>query len=84
QQNKSINIEIEGHVNGPGEPNHQEFKQLSIDRAIAVKKFLTDSGIEESRIKYSGFGNSKMIFPDPKTDDEHSMNRRVEIKILAK
>ncbi|MBV6484925.1 MAG: hypothetical protein KFKLKKLM_01463 [Flavobacteriales bacterium] len=84
QQNKSINIEIEGHVNGPGEPNHQEFKQLSIDRAIAVKKFLTDNSIEESRIKYSGFGNSKMIFPDPKTDDEHSMNRRVEIKILAK
>lgn len=84
QQNKSVNIEIEGHVNGPGQANHQEFKQLSIDRAIAVKKFLTDNGIDESRIKYSGFGNSKMIFADPKTDDEHSMNRRVEVKILSK
>jgi outer membrane protein OmpA-like peptidoglycan-associated protein len=84
QQNTSITIEIEGHVNGPGQPNHQDFKQLSIDRAIAVKKFLTDNGIDESRIKYSGYGNSKMIFADPKTDDEHSMNRRVEIKILSK
>lgn len=84
QQNSLVSIEIEGHVNGPGQPNHQEFRNLSIDRAIAVKNYLTDNGIAESRIKYSGYGNSKMIFTDPKTEDEHSTNRRVEIKILAK
>lgn len=82
--NKTIKIEIEGHVNGPGQSNHQEFKKLSIDRANAVRDFLTSNGIEISRIQCTGYGNSKMIFPEPKIEDEHSANRRVEIKIVSK
>lgn len=82
--NPTIKIEIGGHVNGPGQSNSLEFKKLSIDRAIAVKDYLIENGIEINRIKYSGYGNSKMIFPDPITEDEHSTNRRVEIKIISK
>ncbi len=84
QQNTQVKIEIEGHVNGPGQPNHEEFKQLSIDRATAVKNYLLENGMDESRISISGYGNSKMIYPDPKTDDEHSANRRVEIKVVSR
>ncbi len=82
--NKSVKIEIEGHVNGPGQSNHQEFKKLSIDRANAVKDYLTSNGIELSRLQCTGYGNSKMIYSDPKIEDEHSANRRVEIKIISK
>lgn len=82
--NKSVKIEIEGHVNGPGQSNHQEFKKLSIDRANAVKNYLTSNGIELSRLQFTGYGNSKMIYSDPKIEDEHSANRRVEIKIISK
>lgn len=82
--NKTVKIEIEGHVNGPGQSNHNEFKKLSIDRAIAVRDFLTSNGIDSNRIHYTGYGNSKMIFPEPKIEDEHSANRRVEIKIVSK
>ncbi|MCB9174886.1 MAG: OmpA family protein [Flavobacteriales bacterium] len=82
--NKSVKIEIEGHVNGPGQSNHNEFKKLSIDRANAVKDYLTSNGIELSRLQCTGYGNSKMIYPDPKIEDEHSANRRVEIKIISK
>lgn len=82
--NKTVKIEVGGHVNGPGQSNSQEFKKLSLDRAIAVKDFLIENGIEMNRIQYLGYGNSKMIFPDPKIEDEHSANRRVEIKITSK
>lgn len=82
--NKTVKIEVGGHVNGPGQSNSQEFKKLSLDRAIAVKNFLIENGIESNRIQYLGYGNSKMIFPDPKIEDEHSANRRVEIKIMSK
>lgn len=82
QQNKTVGIEIEGHVNGPGEPNHKDFITLSMNRSIAVKRYLLENGINEERLVCSGFGNSKMIYPQPSTDEEHSMNRRVEIKIL--
>lgn len=82
--NPAIKIEIGGHVNGPGQSNSVEFKKLSIDRAIAVKDYLVENGIEINRIQYTGYSNLKMIFPDPKTEDEHSANRRVEIKIMSK
>lgn len=82
--NPAVKIEVGGHVNGPGQSNSQEFKKLSLDRAIAVKDFLIENGIESNRIQYLGYGNSKMIFPDPKIEDEHSANRRVEIKITSK
>lgn len=82
--NPTIKIEIGGHVNGPGQSNSLEFKKLSIDRAIAVKDYLIENGIDLPRIQYTGYGNSKMIYPEPKTEEEHSSNRRVEIKIISK
>ena len=82
--NPAVKIEVGGHVNGPGQSNSQEFKKLSLDRAIAVKDFLIENGIEMNRIQFLGYGNSKMIYPDPKIEDEHSANRRVEIKIMSK
>lgn len=83
QQNSNIKIEIEGHVNGPGQKNSNDYKLLSLNRTLAVKQYLTSNKISENRIKYTGYGNSRMLFPMPKTEGEHSANRRVEIKITA-
>lgn len=84
KKNPTMLIEIEGHVNGPNEKNTNAYKELSNNRAKAVKEYLLKNGIEEDRIKYVGYGNSQMLFPNPKSEREHSENRRVEIKILAK
>jgi len=84
KNNASVLIEIEGHVNGPNEKNTTAYKELSNNRAKAVKQYLLENNIEEDRIKYVGYGNSQMLFPNPKNEREHSKNRRVEIKILAK
>jgi outer membrane protein OmpA-like peptidoglycan-associated protein len=83
KENPTVKIEIQGHVNGPGMPNTRGYKELSLARAKAVYNYLTNTeGIEPERLKYKGFGNTKMVYPDPKSEHESSMNRRVEIKIL--
>ena len=83
QHNKKAVIEVEGHVNGPNERNTNAYKELSNNRAKAVKAFLMENGIAENRIKFVGYGNSQMLYPQPKSEREHSANRRVEIKIIA-
>lgn len=83
QQNPTVKIEIEGHVNGPDQPNLKRFKTLSFDRALAVKNYLVENGIDSNRIQYIGYGNSQMLFPYPMKEEEHSANRRVEVKIVG-
>lgn len=80
--NSEIRIEIQGHVNAPGMENEGRIKSLSEKRAKAVKSFLKDNGIDGDRIEVKGYGNTKMIFPEPKSIKEEEANRRVEIKII--
>src|SRR5690606_40297106 len=82
QLNPSLQIEVEGHVNGPNQRNSKEYQQLSEDRAKAVKNYLIENGIDATRIASVGYGNTQMLFPQPKSQTEMSANRRVEIKII--
>jgi outer membrane protein OmpA-like peptidoglycan-associated protein len=80
--NSEIRIEIQGHVNAPGMENSGRIKSLSEKRAKAVKSFLKDNGIDGSRLEIMGYGNTEMIYPEPKSVEEEEANRRVEIKII--
>jgi outer membrane protein OmpA-like peptidoglycan-associated protein len=82
--NPTVKIEIEGHVNGPKQRNSKSYQQLSYNRAYAVKDYLVTNGIDKDRIDYKGYGNTQMLYPDPKSEYQESANRRVEIKILSK
>ena len=84
QINPTVLIEIEGHVNGPGQSNSKAYKALSNNRAFAVRDYLIKNGIQQERIDFKGYGNSKMLNPNPKNEYQQSANRRVEIKILSK
>lgn len=83
QKNPNVKIEIQGHANGPKRKNLKEFRKLSENRAEAIKKYLTFEGISKKRLSVEGFGNAMMLFPDPQTEEESELNRRVEIKIIA-
>lgn len=83
KQNPTVVIEIEGHVNGPGQRNSNRYKDLSLARANAVKDYLIQNKIEAARLKFKGYGNSQMLFPAPKNEKQQSANRRVEIKIIS-
>jgi outer membrane protein OmpA-like peptidoglycan-associated protein len=87
KDNPSLAIEIQGHVNQPlNQPktySDEYYLDLSERRAKAVYDYLTKRGIDENRIKYKGFGYSKMLYPYATKPDEMQKNRRVEILILG-
>lgn len=78
--NKDVHIEIQGHVHRIGK-NNWKSKRVSKQRAKKVKSYLIENGIDADRMTVKGFGNSKMKYPEPNTDEQRSANRRVEIKI---
>jgi outer membrane protein OmpA-like peptidoglycan-associated protein len=80
--NKEINIEIQGHVNGPGEDPDGKVQKLSEQRARTAYLYLVENGIDKKRISYVGLSNTQMVFPNPNTEEEEEANRRVEILIL--
>ncbi|HMQ76761.1 MAG TPA: OmpA family protein [Flavobacteriales bacterium] len=83
QENPRLRIEVEGHVNGPTFKNKKEFIDLSAARARAVYDFLMVNDVEPERVTYVGLGNSRMLFPEPKTKEESEANRRVEVKVVS-
>ncbi len=67
---------IIGHTDTKGSKNYNF--NLSLERALSVKKILIQNGVQENLIKVVGRGESDLLI---KTDDEipHPANRRAEI-----
>ncbi len=82
-ENPTVHIEIQGHVNGPTFRNKKEFIELSTARAKTVHDFLLVNDIGPRRMSYKGYGNSRMLHPDPKDREQSEANRRVEIKVMG-
>lgn len=78
KQYPGSNFSIEGHTDNVG--NAAANKKLSQDRANAVRKYFTDKGIDESRLKATGYGAEKPIKPNT-TVAGQAANRRVEIHL---
>jgi OmpA-OmpF porin, OOP family len=79
QTNPSYKVYIEGHTDNVGNPVKNQ--ELSQKRANAVQKYLTDKGVESSRILgATGFGSDKPI-ADNATAAGKAKNRRVEFKV---
>ncbi len=83
EANPTVSIEVQGHVNGPTYKNTKEFIDLSTSRAKSVYDFLLVNDVGPRRMTYVGYGNSAMLFPEPKTKEHSDANRRVEIKVLG-
>ncbi len=80
-QNKNVDIEIEGHTDNVG---GQEMNQkLSNSRAEEVFMYLVNNGIDENRMKYKGYGFS-MPLSSNDTPEGRALNRRTEFRIIKK
>lgn len=74
--NPEWKITIEGHTDSVGtEAKNQD---LSDRRAASIKAYLVKGGIDESRLKSVGFGQSKPIASND-SDMGRAQNRRVEV-----
>jgi outer membrane protein OmpA-like peptidoglycan-associated protein len=87
KDNPNMRIQIEGHVccvvNVPDAYDLDSHDlDLSVNRARFIYEYLKARGIDSTRLKYVGYGRSRPIIEDEQTEEEASINRRVEIRIL--
>ena len=72
------NLEIVGHTADVGTSGAQY--RLSLQRAEAVRAYLTEKGIQEDRLSIRGYGGTKPVAPNS-TESGRALNRRVEFII---
>jgi OOP family OmpA-OmpF porin len=80
QDNPALNLFIEGHTDNQGTPVAN--KVLSEHRTTAVKQYLQQKGISDTRLQSIGYGQEKPIATN-ETAEGRAMNRRVELKLLT-
>ena len=79
KEHEDLKLSIEGHTDSDGEKARNQ--ELSEKRAAAVKDALVERGIESSRLKTKGYGESKPVDSNS-TPEGKANNRSVEfIKI---
>jgi OOP family OmpA-OmpF porin len=74
-------IEIGGHTDNQGSDAYNI--TLSLNRVNSVITYLTQNGIEKSRLSGKGYGKSKPVASND-TEDGRANNRRVEFTVLKK
>ncbi|WP_404399491.1 OmpA family protein [Idiomarina seosinensis] len=70
---------VEGHTDSTGSAEYNQ--QLSLNRAMAVRNFMVNNGIDQRRLTTYGYGESQPI-ADNNTASGRQENRRVELKII--
>tara|TARA_Y100001933_G_scaffold151261_1_gene149694 strand:+ start:425 stop:1981 length:1557 start_codon:yes stop_codon:yes gene_type:complete len=76
---KDLNITIEGHTDKVGSKSLN--KDLSLKRALSLKKILVYKGINENRIKIEGYGSEMPAYAYVGNIKSNPLNRRIEIRI---
>jgi len=71
-------LRVEGYTDNQGTPDHN--LELSGQRALTIKRWLTAHGIDQARLLAVGFGQDKPIKPNT-TDENRAANRRTEFKV---
>jgi OOP family OmpA-OmpF porin len=80
---KGIALEViiaVGHTDSVGDDAYNQ--KLSIARAEAVKKFLTEKGVEKNRVYTEGKCEMSPV-ADKKTIEGRAKNRRVEVEVVG-
>lgn len=79
--NPNTRLRIEGFTDGKG--NAADNLLLSKGRAESIKRYLMETGqIKTGRIDALGFGSTRPIIPNEKTEADRRINRRVEFTII--
>jgi len=85
EENPQYIIEIGSHTDARGSDHYNQ--RLSQRRAEAVVRWLSDKGINRSRLVARGYGEqinvNDCVNNVPCTEREHQMNRRTEFKVIG-
>jgi outer membrane protein OmpA-like peptidoglycan-associated protein len=81
QNNPNLKIQLQGHICCVD----KDRRNLSLERAKQIRRFLIYNGIPMVRVTVTGFGVTQPIYPIPEENEEQAAaNRRVEMEILSK
>ncbi len=76
----NASISVEGHTDSQGDDTMNQ--NLSEQRAQAVLTYLSNNGVDVSRLSSAGYGET-MPIGDNATADGRAMNRRIEFTVSA-
>ncbi|MBD2755245.1 OmpA family protein [Spirosoma validum] len=77
--NPTVKIEISGHTDDKGDTAAN--LTLSQKRAQSVVTYLTQAGVEPTRIRAAGYGKTRPVVPNT-SDENRRLNRRIEWRVL--
>ena len=84
-QNPNVKIEINYHTDSRGPDTYN--LQLTKNRANSTKDYLISKGINSNRIEANGYGETKLLNNCSNnvkcSEEEHSVNRRTEFKVIS-
>jgi outer membrane protein OmpA-like peptidoglycan-associated protein len=81
KSNPTIKIQLSGHTDNQGTPQSNII--LSENRAKAVYNYLIAHTIDAARLTYKGYGQTRPVATND-TPEGRQLNRRTEMKIIAK
>lgn len=79
QSEPTVRIEIAGHTDNVGDRRLNQY--LSENRAKIITNYLISKGIQESRLRHAGYGDTRPAAPND-VEDNKRRNRRVEFVVL--
>ena len=72
---KDADVIVAGHTDAKGSEQYNQ--KLSERRALMVKRYLVQNGIENKRLTATGYGKSRLLLPE---QPFNALNRRVEFR----
>jgi len=78
-QHPNMTVNVQGHASPDG--NYQHNVELAIKRTAAVVKYLTDHGVDASRLTSESFGPDHPVNIG-KVQESHERSRRVEFTVV--
>lgn len=79
-ENRNVYLEIQGHTDASGDEAYNE--KLGEERAEAVRRYLSKSGIALNRMATISYGEASPVAPN-EDPQGRAQNRRVAIIVLA-
>jgi len=85
KDNPKINVELSSHTDSRASDDYN--KTLSQNRANAAVDYLVSKGINKSRLKPIGYGETKLLNKCSNgidcAESQHQLNRRTEMKVIC-
>lgn len=75
----NVNIVINAHTDEAGSDKYNY--DLSNRRAQSVVKFLTENGIDPTRLTSKGWGESNPVYKNASTEEQNAANRRTTFQV---